>query len=483
MSLRATAISGAKWTTASSVAVATVQFVQLTVVARLLSPGDFGMMAMVMAVIGFAQIFTDVGIGSAIIQRPENSPAELSSLFWLNVLAGTAVFVLTIAATPLVVLFFDEPRLASLLPTVAVVFVIASFGQQFQLLLQKELEFRKLALIELLSAVGGAVVAISGALAGLGVYALVFGQLGMASLATAAAVTIGWRRWRPRAWFRAADTRPYLRFGLFQLGNRGVNFLLARVDQIVIGALLGASALGLYNLAWNLAIMPATRINPILTRVAFPVFAKVQQQNERLKRGYLMLVWLLATTNGPILVGGAAVADALVPVIFGAQWTAMVPIFQVLAVVGLSRSIGNPIGSLVLAKGRPDLEFKLNLWIVVVQVPAVYLGARLGGIAGVACTVLVLQLADLALSYIFLMRPLIGPCMREYVRCLVVPLATSVCMAVIVLLVPMLLGRHSLLMVLVGQIAVGGIFYVAATIVLQRAKLAPLLDGLLATRS
>jgi lipopolysaccharide exporter len=482
MSLKAEAISGAKWTTASSVAVAAIQFVQLVVVARVLSPGDFGLMAMVMAVLGFAQIFTDVGVGSAVIHRQTNSHQELSSLYWLNVFAGAAVFLLTVGATPLVVAFFDEPRLATLLPATALLFLIAPFGQLFQLLLQKELKFRDLALVEFLSAIAGAIVAIGCALEGLGVYSLVFGQLGTACFTTVSVALIVWRDWRPAVRFRTVDIRPYLRFGLFQLGNRGVNFLVARVDQIIIGAILGAATLGIYNFAWNLAIMPVTRINPILTRIAFPLFAKVQLENARLKRGYLMLVWLLTATNGPILVGGAAVADSLVPLAFGPQWVPMVPVLQILAFVGLSRSIVNPIGSLVLAKGRPDLEFKLNVFFVVLQIPSVYLGARLGGLHGVAWTVLVLQLADLALVYRFLLRPIVGPCLWEYARCIASPLATSIGMAIVVLLVPLVV-RDSLPVVLAIQIAVGATFYVAMSLLLQRARLSSVVDGFLPMKS
>jgi lipopolysaccharide exporter len=477
MSLKAEAISGAKWTTASSVAVAAIQFVQLTVVARLLSPGDFGLMAMVMAVLGFAQIFTDVGVGSAVIHRQNNSHQELSSLYWLNVVAGVAVFLLTLAATPLVVTFFDEPRLATLLPATALLFLITPFGQLFQLLLQKELRFRDLALVEFLSATAGAIVAIGCALEGLGVYALVFGQLGAACLTTVSVAMIVWCEWRPMVRFRTVDIQPYLRFGLFQLGNRGVNFLVARVDQILIGALLGATTLGIYNFAWNLGIMPVTRINPILTRIAFPLFAKVQLENERLKRGYLLLVWLLTATNGPILVGAAAVADTLVPLAFGPQWVPMVPVLQILAFVGLSRSIVNPIGSLILAKGRPDLEFKLNVFFVVLQIPSVYLGARIGGLHGVAWTVLVLQLADLALVYRFLLRPLVGPCLREYASCIALPLAISIGMAIVVLLVPLVV-HESLPVVLAVQIAVGAILYGTASILLQPARLSSVVAGL-----
>jgi O-antigen/teichoic acid export membrane protein len=482
MSLKAEALSGAKWTTSSSVAVAAIQFVQLIVVARILSPSDFGLMAMVMAVISFVQIFTDVGVASAVIHRQSNTQQELSSLYWLNVFAGAAVFLLTIAATPTVVAFFDEPRLEILLPCVAFLFLITPFGQLFYLLLQKELRFKNLALVEFLAAIVGAIVAIGCAYEGLGVYSLAFAQLGIACVTTVSVAMMVWPEWRPKFLFRTAAIRPYIRFGLFQLGDRGLGFLAARVDQIILGAILGAGTLGIYNFAWNLAIMPVTRINPILTRIAFPVFSKVQLENERLRRGYLLLVWLLTTTNAPILIGGAAVASMLVPLALGPKWISVVPVLQVLAFVGLSRSIGNPVGSLLLAKGRPDLAFRFTFCVVLLQIPAVYLGARIGGIAGVAWTVLVLQLAAEAAAYAFLLRPLIGPCLREYASCIAVPVATSICMAIVVLLVPQLI-QGSLPIIVAMQIAVGATFYVAATLSLQRMKLHSVLDGLRPIRS
>src|SRR6202008_1846928 len=147
---------------------------------------------------GFAQIFTDVGVGGSIILRQENTPAELSSLHLLNFFAGVVVFVLQMAGAALIVLFFDEPRLASVLPLVAVLFVISSFGQQFHLLLQKELAFSKLAVVELLSAAAGTVVAVGGALNGFGVYALALGQLTLVLTTTVSLVFIGRRDWRPK---------------------------------------------------------------------------------------------------------------------------------------------------------------------------------------------------------------------------------------------------------------------------------------------
>lgn len=482
MSLKAEAISGAKWTTASTVAVSAIQLLQLVVVARVLSPSDFGIMAMAMAALGFAQIFTDAGISSAIIHRQTSSRQELSSLHWLNVFAGVIVFCLALLATPLLVSFFGDARLGFLFPCTALVFLIAPFGLQPQLLLQRDLQFKRLALVEASSAVVGAGVAIASAYAGYGVYALAFGQLAVASFTTIVVTAMTWRDWRPMAWYRTEDVRPYLRFGVFQLGDRAVNYLVARADQIVIGATVGAYGLGIYNFAWNLAIMPVTRINPILTRIAFPVFAKVQQENERLKRGYLLLVWLLAMVNAPILLGGAAAAGTLVPLFFGQQWAAAIPILQILAVVGLSRAILNPIGSLVLAKGRPDLAFKLNVCFLFLQIPAVYAGARIGGLEGVAWTVLILQLADLTTVYLVLMRPLVGPCLGEYVRSLAVPLATAHGMAMIVVLVPRLVHAPPVL-TLAAQVGAGAAFYLLANIALQGLRLRTALGDLLVSRS
>jgi O-antigen/teichoic acid export membrane protein len=482
MSLKAAAISGAKWTTASTVAVSSIQLLQLVVLARVLSPSDFGIMAMAMAALGFAQIFTDAGISNAIIHRQTNSRQELSSLYWLNVFAGVIVFCLALVATPLLVSFFGDTRLGLLFPCTALVFLIAPFGLQPQLLLQRDLQFKRLALIEASSAAVGAAVAIASAYAGYGVYALVFAQLA-GTLFTAIVVTaVTWRESRPLARYRTADVRPYLRFGVFQLGDRAVNYLVARADQIVIGSVVGAYGLGLYNFAWNLAIMPVNRINPILTRIAFPVFAKVQQENERLKRGYLLLVWLLAMVNAPILLGGAAAAGMLVPLFFGPQWASAVPILQILAVVGLSRALLNPIGSLVLAKGRPDLAFRLNVCFLFLQIPAVYLGARIGGIESVAWTVLILQLADMTTVYLVLMRPLLGPCLSEYVRSLAVPLATAFTMAIIVAFVPLMV-RASPLITLGAQVVAGVAFYLIANVALQGLRLRAALCDLRLSRS
>ena len=142
MSLKRQAAEGAYWTGTSSVVVTVLQFAQLAVLAWLLVPEDFGLMAMMMVVIGFAQAFADMGISNAIIHRQNTTDEHLSSLYWLNILAGIVLFFLLLAMVPAIVAFFAEPRLAELIPVTALIFLIAPFGQVFQALLQKNLRFR-----------------------------------------------------------------------------------------------------------------------------------------------------------------------------------------------------------------------------------------------------------------------------------------------------------------------------------------------------
>ena len=140
--LKEQVFSGIKWNGISVVAVVALQFVTLVVMAKLLSPSDFGLMGMIMVVIGFAQAFADMGISNAIIHRQDSTRLQLSSLYWLNILAGVIVFCVVCASAPLIVAFYREPRLYNLLFLTSVIFLITPFGQQFQILLQKELNFK-----------------------------------------------------------------------------------------------------------------------------------------------------------------------------------------------------------------------------------------------------------------------------------------------------------------------------------------------------
>ena len=448
--------------------VTTLQFVTLAVLARLLSPSDFGLMGMIMVVIGFARLFADMGISNAIIYRQDATRAELSSLYWLNILAGIMVFFIVCGACPLITAFYHEPRLSNLIYLSSLIFLITPFGQQFQILLQKELKFDQLAKIEIIGSFANSAAAITLAILGMGVFSLIWGQLAGTSLRVLLLSCWGWKNWRPRVHFSTQDLKGYISFGLYQMGEKAVNYFNSNLDYILIGSLLGAKALGYYTLAYNLILRPSSTINPIITRVAFPVFSRVQNNTEKLKRGYLKVLQLLSTVNFPMMAGLAVVAPLAVPIIFGEQWLPSVILIQILTIVGLLRSIGNPVGSLLLAKGRADLGFKWNVAVMITQIPLLYLGLKLGGTVGVAVAFAVLQSVYRIFSYPILIRTLLGPCLRQYVSSMWPALWMSATMGGVVLCIGVVLQNSPQQFLLIMQILCGVVVYLGLMMYSQK---------------
>lgn len=418
MSLKQQAVIGSYWMGGSATVGIAMQVGSIVVLARLLTPQDFGLVAMVTVVVGLVQVYADMGISNAIIHRQDTTIGQLSSLYWLNIVAGITAYLVLVSATPLIVSLYTEPRLNELVPVAALTLLIAPLGMQFRVLLQKDMHFKALAIVESIAAAAGAVTAIGLAMAGKGLYAIIFGVLASTTATTVLAIAIGWRKWPVRLTFRLTHLNGYISFGLYQMGERTINYVWQKLDQLLIGALIGGQALGYYNLAANLVYLPLQRINPILTRVAFPLFAKVQNNTDQLKRGFMIMRRTLALLNFPLYLGLAASAPVLVPVIFGEQWAESIVLIQILALVAAIRATGNPIGSLLLAKGRTDYGFYWNLVVSLVQVPVIVTGAHFGGAVGVATAILVAQLIYFAVGYLVLVRRLIGPCLGQYLGAL-----------------------------------------------------------------
>jgi len=399
MSLAQSAARGVRWTTLSMLLITMTQMIRLMVLGRILGPESFGLLAMMLVVTGFAELLSQMGLSEALIQRPAPTHNELSSLYWLNIALGGLLYVTLLLATPLIATLYSTPQLEQLLPWVVLVFLISPWGIQFKALLQKQLHFRPLAIIEILAALVGTVLAIVLAWQGYGVWSLVWGQLAQSTVMTLSLVLVGWQRQMlPGFYFNYASVKPYLSFGLHLLGSNILNYFNSRTDQLVVGVLLGSQALGYYSMAFNLVLQPISRINPVLTQVAFPVLTKVRSDKVRLKRGYFRMLNLLSSINAPILIGVAAVAPLLIPLALGDQWLPIVPLIQVLALFALIRSTGNAGGSLILACGRADLAFYWNLVLFAFIPLAVVVGAIIGALQGIAWTLLGLQLL---LSYSF----------------------------------------------------------------------------------
>jgi len=471
MSLRKSAASGVRWTTVSMVGVTLMETIRLVVLGRLLPPNAFGLMAMMIVVIGFGQIFSQMGLVQAVIQRPEPKDDELVSLYWLNIAAGGCVYILLLAATPLVAKMYSTPEIKSMVPYVGLMFLCNPLGDLYRAMLEKNLLFKKLACVELTGAFVGMVLAIVLAVIGLGVWSLIWGQLATVGWRNACFFVLGQKMFRPRLHFRKDDLQGYLRFGLHHVGAMSVNYVNSRMDQLLIGALLGPQALGYYSMAFNLIMRPVQRINPVLTRVAFPVLAKVQGDNERMKRGYFKMLNILTSVNAPILIGIASVAPVAIPLILGEKWVPIIPVAQVLALYSLIRSTGNAGGSMVLAMGRADAEFYWNILLFTFIPFVVFCSAYFGDLLAVAWSLFGLQAFLFFLWYVLVVRKLLGSCFLGYLQAVGIPVLIASAMGIAVGLLSIYLPFEQSAFRLGGLMFIGGIVYLGLYLLFARETL------------
>lgn len=413
MTLKDKAIKGVKWTGVSSVIGATTQLLQLVVLAHYLSPEDFGLMALALVVVGFSQMFLDMGVSNAIIHKQKITKKELDTLYIINIFSGFIISTSLFILSPLLANFYNEPKLEPIIKWISISFIIQPFGQQFLVLLKKELKFNEIAKRDVISKITSLLIAVLLAVNGYGVYSLVFANLSAALLSTSLLLYIGLKYHRPSFYFNFSLARQSLRFGLFQMGENFVNYFNTQIDSILIGKLLGVEVLGIYDIAKNLARRPAQIINPIITQITFPLLATMQNDIRGIKSIYLRTINYLASINFPIYIFIAVFAEPLVVVLFGAQWIDAVPILQVLSIYGMIRSTGNPVGALILARGRADLGFYWNLGLFFLIPISIYFGSSFG-IMGITFTLLALQLSLQVPSWLLLVKKCCNAGFYEY---------------------------------------------------------------------
>ena len=415
------AITGVKWTTLSKVVVTSFQLIYIAVLARYLSPVDFGLMAIVMVVIGFSQAFMDMGISNAIIYKQGITDEQLSSLYWLNIGSGVVLAGFVILLSPLIADFYNQSAIEDILVLLSLTFIITAIGNQYRILFQKELRFNILAKIEIVSAIASLVVAVYCAMNDFGVYALVNGSLTTVIVSSSLVFITGIKEHKPAFVFHYAEIKGFINFGLYQMAEKSVNYFSSQFDILLIGKLLGAESLGIYSLVKQLVMRPSMIINPIVTQVAFPLMSKVQDDTEQLKSIYLKMINSLSSINFPIHIAMAILAEAIVVVLFGDKWITAVPILQILSIYAMLRSTGNPIGALLLAKGRADLGFWWNFALFFIIIVVIYMGSSFG-LKGIAWSLLLLQVVLSVLSWYFLVNRLCSAGFLEYYKQILNPL-------------------------------------------------------------
>jgi O-antigen/teichoic acid export membrane protein len=363
----------------------------------------------------------------------------------------------------------SSPALAELIPAVALVTLVATLGAAFEARARRELNFRLQASAFFLSApLGFSVTVVATAIAGLGVWGPILGALVSAVITTGVYLRFGLRRrliCLPR--ISLSDFQEIFRFGTYRIASNLTNFVNSYSDQSILATIAGPATLGPYNVASGLTLRPTQLINPVLMKVALPVFARVQEDDARLLRIYLRAVRFIVFVQAPIIFGMIATADVLVPLYLGERWRDLVPVVQALALVALGRAMVNPTGSVLLAKNKPEWAFRWNLALLCVFPPTVFLAAMTGEILVVALSLACVQLVLVWVQYMVLLRPLFGPFGKALAHSILVPFVCGGLMGAGVYALAQYLPLTGLLGLL-ALVGAGALFYLALASVLLR---------------
>jgi PST family polysaccharide transporter len=474
VSLKRQTLTGLKWSAVSQVARQVAQLATTAVLARLLAPSDFGLMGMAAIVIGFVLLFHDMGTSAAIVQRKEVSDELLSSIFWANVAFGLAAAGVLALIAPAVAAFFREPQLTPMVRVLALNFVIASTSLVHGATLQRRMAFDRVAGIEVSATGVSAAVGIGAALAGFGVWSLVYQSLAQAAWTT----IVLWVRsgWHPRLRFSRGALRSVAGFGLDLTGYNVFNYWIRNADDLLIGRFIGAEPLGCYRLAYRLMLYPLENISAAIGRVMFPVYAQIQEDDARFRRVYLRSLEAIALVTVPLMLGVMVVSRPFVLAVFGPRWEPVVPLLVILAPVGMIQSLSSTVGAIYLAKGRTRLLFGWSLVAGAVVLLAFVVGLR-WGLVGITASY---ALASLVLLYPSLAIPLrlIGLTVADVGRRLWRTLLCGGLMAAAVLGVERALAeRLPAMTTLLVLISVGAVLYAALNLLVNRAHLLALRDA------
>jgi O-antigen/teichoic acid export membrane protein len=464
MNLKQEAIKGVAWSALQTWGVRVISFVVMLILARLVLPESFGLIAYATVFTAFIQIFIDQGFSDAIVQFPNLEREHLDTAFWISVITGTIFTVVGIAASGLIAKIFHEPKLIPVIQWLSLMFIVSALSSVQQALLRRKLAFKKLTTRSLIATFSSGIVAVSMAFLGFGVWSLV------AKLLTDGVVNVIvlWKvsDWRPGFHVSAKHFKQLFSFGINILGGDFVDFLSVHSDDFLIGYFLGSTALGYYSLAYNLLIVLTDLLVSVPNAVAFPLFSRIQNEPARLKSAFYEITQLQSVIAFPIFLGVLSVASEAVRVLYGDVWLTSVPVVQLLMLVGIVRSASFFYSSIFRSAGKPSWRFGLYSLTAILNVVGFLLTVRMGIVAVAASYVFVSYL--LMPLYVIMVRRLIQISVRTLLKQYAPAVISSLLMILVVFAVKTLLQESLVLSVRLILLSLsGGLTYLLALRVIQ----------------
>ena len=375
-SLKQRTVSGLIWSFVDTIAGQGITFIVGIILARLLSPREFGLIGMLTVFIAVSESFINSGFSSALIRKKDCTNTDFSTVFYFNLAAGVLFFILLYLSAPAISGFFDEPELTAILQVMGVVLIIDSLTIIQRTILTKRIDFKLQARISVIASIGSGVVAIAMAFNGFGVWALVAQRLvkqGLNSL-----FLWIWNRWKPMLVFSVKSFKELFGFGSKLLISGLIDTLYRNVYYIIIGKFFSAQELGFYTKANEFKNLPSQNLNAIIGRVTYPVLSTLQDDIPRLRNNYQKLIRSVMFITFILMMGMAAVAEPMIHALIGAKWEPAIIYLQMLCFVGMMYPLHALNLNMLQVQGRSDLFLKLEIIKKIIAIPTIFIGIIFG---------------------------------------------------------------------------------------------------------
>ena len=462
------AVSGLKWSSLSSFGIVLSQFTLGVILARLLSPEEYGLVAMVMIIIVYANLLVNFGFSVVLVQRKDVDNDQFSTVFWINSILGIVLCLFFAAVAPNIAQFYDRKIIVTLVYFLAPILVINSLGICHRVKLERALNFKPIAIAEISSVVLSTSIAIIMALNGYGVWSLV----AQALIKSVVNSVILWfsSGWMPKWIMTLSSLKGMWNLTSVVMTNNLAEGFAGSMDRVIIGKVEGSQDLGAYEKAKQLMLMPTQLISGVISRVLLPSLSKLQEQPTKFAKAYKQIFGAVALVVFPMIFGLNFIAEDMILLLFGDQWKSMVQLFEIICWAGLFTVLNVMADNIIIASGNTKGLLKITLIEKPFLVALFFIGI-LWGANGVAWSYVVGAIVIFVYKTFVATQPLVLR-LIDMIRALVGPLMLSVIMYLLLAGVHYFFGQNfSLFTALIIYVAVGLLVYVPMALSFQREKI------------
>lgn len=456
---------GVVWSGVDKIANGGILFLANIILARLLTPKDFGLLAIIAIFVQISQTFIDSGFSNALIQKKDRSQADYSTVFLFNLAISIGFYVILFFCSPLIAHFFEDEKLTSLTRVVGLNLVIGALVSVHKTRLTVQLRFKIQAVISLIASVTSAIIAITLAYKGFGVWSLVL--LSLINIVSQAVLIYVFIKWKPSLLFSKRSFHQLFAYSSKLLGASLIHLLYRNIYPIVIGKKFAPVELGYFNRADTFAQYPSSTIGNVISRVAFPIFSRIQDDDTRLRNAYSQYIIYSSLLIFPIMVGMIVLAEPITLLVLKEKWLPMVPLLQILCMDWMSDHLCTINLNVLYVKGRSDLAFKLEV-IKKTTAIIIFFISIYWGIIGVCWGRVVYGCFAVYLNSFYTKR-LIGISLWQQLKDIVIPMLQAITMGVTMYIYSKI--EMPLFTMVLTAIIIGFLVYISVILLTKRTYL------------